>query len=113
RTLGTGFLFMLLVSAVITVTIYLLKNPILRSFGANEETFQYANDYLNIIVSGVVFMTVGFLLNNVIRSEGNARIAMVSMLLSSVTNVVLDYLFIFKFNMGVKGAAYATIISMF
>ncbi len=113
KTLGTGFLFMLLVSAVITVTIYLLKNPILRSFGANEETFQYANDYLNIIVAGVVFMTVGFSLNNVIRSEGNARIAMVSMILSSVTNVVLDYLFIFKLNMGVKGAAYATIISMF
>ncbi len=113
KTLGTGFLFMLLVSAAITVTIYLLKNPILRSFGANEETFQYANDYLNIIVAGVVFMTVGFSLNNVIRSEGNARIAMVSMLLSSATNVVLDYIFIFKFNMGVKGAAYATIISMF
>lgn len=113
KTLGTGFLFMLLVSAVITATIYLLKNPILRSFGANEETFQYANDYLNIIVAGVVFMTVGFSLNNVIRSEGNARIAMVSMILSSVTNVVLDYLFIFKLDMGVKGAAYATIISMF
>lgn len=113
KTLGTGFLFMLLVSAVITGTIYLLKNPILRSFGANEETFQYANEYLNIIVAGVVFSTVGFSLNNVIRSEGNARIAMVSMLLSSVTNVVLDYIFIFKFNMGVKGAAYATIISMF
>jgi putative MATE family efflux protein len=58
-------------------------------------------------------MVIGFSLNNVIRSEGNARIAMISMILSSITNVVLDYIFIFKLNMGVKGAAYATIIAMF
>jgi putative MATE family efflux protein len=58
-------------------------------------------------------MVIGFSLNNVIRSEGNARIAMISMILSSITNVVLDYIFIFRLNMGVKGAAYATIISMF
>jgi putative MATE family efflux protein len=85
----------------------------LHSFGANPETFQFANEYLNIILAGTVFMVVGFSLNNVIRSEGNARIAMVSMILSSVTNIVLDYIFIFWFDMGVKGAAFATIISMF
>ena len=113
RTLGTGFLLMLMVSAIIMLVIYLLKEPILRSFGSTEETFQYANDYLNIIIGGVAFMVVGFSLNNVIRSEGNARIAMISMILSSVTNIILDYIFIFKFDMGVKGAAYATIISMF
>lgn len=113
KTLGTGFFLMLVVSAIIMVVIYLLKEPILRSFGSTEETFQYANDYLNIIIGGVVFMVVGFSLNNVIRSEGNARIAMISMILSSVTNIFLDYIFIFRLNMGVKGAAYATIISMF
>lgn len=113
KTLGTGFFFMLVVSAMVMAVIYLLKEPILRSFGSTEETFQFANDYLNIIIGGVAFMIVGFSLNNVIRSEGNARIAMISMILSSVTNVILDYLFIFVFDMGVKGAAYATIISMF
>ncbi len=113
KTLGTGFLFMMVTSAVIMVVIYLLKVPILRSFGATEETFQYANDYLDIILGGVFFMVIGFSLNNVIRSEGNAKIAMVSMILSSVTNLILDPIFIFGFGMGVKGAAYATIISMF
>ena len=113
RTMGTGFALMLTMSVVIMIVTYLLKVPILKSFGSTDETFQYANDYLNIILAGTVFMVVGFSLNNVIRSEGNARIAMVSMILSSVTNVALDALFIFGLGMGVKGAAYATIISMF
>ncbi len=113
KTLGTGLLFMIVVSAIIMVVIYLLKVPILMSFGATEETFQYANDYLDIILGGVAFMVIGFSLNNVIRSEGNAKIAMVSMILSSVTNLILDPVFIFWLDMGVKGAAYATIISMF
>jgi putative MATE family efflux protein len=113
ETLGTGFLLMLVVSAIVMLVIFLLKVPILNSFGSTQETFNYANDYLNIIIGGMPFMIIGFSLNNVIRSEGNARIAMISMILSSVTNVVLDAIFIYGFDMGVKGAAYATIISMF
>ena len=113
ETLGTGFLLMLVVSAVVMLVIFLLKTPILNSFGSTQATFNYANDYLNIIIGGMPFMIVGFSLNNVIRSEGNARIAMISMILSSVTNVILDAVFIYGFNMGVKGAAYATVISMF
>ncbi len=113
QTLGTGFALMLVVSLIVMAVIFLLKEPILRSFGSTEETFQYANDYLNIIIGGMPFMIIGFSLNNVIRSEGNARIAMISMILSSVTNVFLDAIFIYVFDWGVKGAAYATIISMF
>lgn len=113
QTLGTGFALMVLVSILIMVVTYLLKVPILRSFGSTEETFQYANDYLNIILIGVLFQVVGFSLNNVIRSEGNARIAMYSMILSAGTNLVLDPIFIFWLDMGVKGAAWATVISMF
>jgi putative MATE family efflux protein len=113
QTLGTGFALMLLVSVLIMVVTYLLKVPILRSFGSTQETFQYANEYLNIILIGVLFQVVGFSLNNVIRSEGNARIAMYSMILSAGTNLVLDPIFIFWFDMGVKGAAWATVISMF
>ncbi len=113
QTLGTGFALMVLVSVLIMVVTYLLKEPILRSFGSTNETFQYANDYLNIILAGTPFMVIGFSLNNVIRSEGNARIAMYSMLISAGTNIVLDPIFIFWLGMGVKGAAYATVISMF
>ncbi|MCY1719312.1 MATE family efflux transporter [Prolixibacteraceae bacterium Z1-6] len=113
QTLGTGFALMLVVSLIIMLVIYVLKVPILRSFGSTEETFQYANDYLNIIIAGIPFMVIGFSLNNVIRSEGNAKVAMISMILSSVVNIILDPIFIFGLKMGVKGAAYATVISMF
>lgn len=113
KTLGTGFALMIISSILIMIITYSLKVPILNSFGSTQETFQYANDYLDIILGGVLFMVVGFSLNNVIRSEGNAKIAMISMILSSVTNLILDPIFIFGFDMGVKGAAYATVISMF
>lgn len=113
QILGNGFLLMIFSSILIMVIGFLLKKPILESFGATTEIIEYANDYLNIILFGTVFQVVGFSLNNVIRSEGNARIAMVSMLISAGTNTILDPIFIFVFDMGVKGAAYATIISMF
>lgn len=112
KVLGSSFLLMLLISVVITIIGYSVKGPMLRSFGATAETIQYANDYLDIILAGVVFQVVGFSLNNIIRAEGNARIAMYSMLISAGTNLILDPIFIFGFGMGVKGAAYATVISM-
>ncbi|HCY40563.1 MAG TPA: MATE family efflux transporter [Prolixibacteraceae bacterium] len=112
KILGSSFLLMILVSAVITIIGFSIKGPMLRSFGATPETIQYANDYLNIILAGTVFQVVGFSLNNIIRAEGNARIAMFSMIISAGTNLILDPIFIFGFGMGVKGAAYATVISM-
>ncbi len=113
KVLGTGFLLMIIISVVITAITYLIKEPILRSFGATDEIISYANDYLDIILAGVIFQVVGFSLNNVIRSEGNAKIAMYSMLISAGLNMVLDPIFIFGLGMGVKGAAWATFISMF
>lgn len=112
KTLGTGFALMMVVSVLIMIIIYSLKIPILKSFGSTDETFQYANDYLDIIIAGIPFMVIGFSLNNIIRSEGNARIAMISMILSAGINIILDPVFIFWFDMGVKGAAYATNIAM-
>ncbi len=112
QILGTGFVAMLVVSVLITVAGFLLKGPILRSFGATPETYRYASEYLDIILLGVVFQMVGFSMNNIIRSEGNARLAMTSMLISAGTNIVLDPIFIFGFGMGVRGAALATVISM-
>lgn len=112
KVLGNSFVLMILVSIVITIVGFAIKGPMLRSFGATPETIGYADDYLNIILLGVVFQVVGFSLNAVIRSEGNARVAMYSMLISAGTNIVLDPIFIFWFGWGVKGAAYATVISM-
>ncbi len=112
RVLGNSFLLMILASGLITLIGFTIKMPMLEMFGATSETIEYANDYLNIILFGTIFQVVGFSLNNVIRSEGNARIAMYSMILSAGLNIILDPLFIFVFDLGVKGAAYATVISM-
>ena len=92
-----------------------VTSKILTSFafiGATKETIGYAQDYLNIILVGTVFQVIGFGMNNIIRSEGHARISMYSMLLSAGANLILDPIFIFVLDLGVKGAAYATIISM-
>ncbi|MBN2349151.1 MAG: MATE family efflux transporter [Bacteroidales bacterium] len=113
KTLGNSVILILIVSALIMIIGFALKRTILESFGATEEIIGYANDYLNIILWGVVFQVAGFSLNNVIRAEGNAKIAMYSMIISAGTNLILDPIFIFVFDMGVKGAAYATVISMF
>jgi len=112
KVLGSSFLLMILVSILISVIGFSIKGPLLRSFGATAETMTYANDYLNIILAGTIFQVVGFSLNNIIRAEGNARIAMYSMIISAGTNLVLDPIFIFGLGMGVKGAAYATVLSM-
>lgn len=112
HVLGNSFILMILVSGLITLIGFFVKGPMLRSFGATAETIGYANDYLNIILIGVIFQVVGFSLNSVIRSEGNAKIAMYSMIISAGTNLILDPIFIFVFGWGVKGAAFATVISM-
>lgn len=112
-TLANGFLMMILTSVFVTILGYAIKDPMLRAFGATEETFNYAQDYLQIILAGSVFQIVGYSLNNVIRSEGNPKLAMTSILVSAVANIILDPIFIFWFDLGVQGAAYATIISMF
>jgi putative MATE family efflux protein len=100
------------VGLLVSVIGFLIKTPMLRLFGATAETIGYAQEYLNIILLGSVLQLVGFGLNSVIRAEGNARIAMMSMLLSGGINLVLDPIFIFGFDMGVRGAAYATLIAM-
>lgn len=113
KVLGTAFVMVILISVLVTIIGFVIKAPLLELFGAGESTAQYANEYLNIILFSTLFGTMGFSFNNIIRSEGNAKIAMYSMLLSAGINIALDPLFIFVFDMGVKGAAYATMISQF
>ena len=112
KTLGNGFTLMILVSIFITALTFAIKTPLLNLFGATNNTLVYAQDYLNILLPATIFQVVGFSLNNVIRSEGNARVAMVSTLISAGANIILDPIFIFGFKMGVKGAAWATVLSM-
>ncbi len=113
KVLGNAVILLIIISVIIAITGFLIKGPMLRLFGVGEKTYAYADEYLNIILMGTLFNMVGFALNNIIRSEGNARIAMFSMFISAGMNIILDPIFIFGLNMGVKGAAWATIISQF
>jgi putative MATE family efflux protein len=112
RIVGNAVVLVFIVSVVVTSVGFMIKTPMLRLFGASDATMGYANDYLNIILWGVLVNQFGFSMNAIIRAEGNARIAMYSMLISSGMNIPLDAFFIFYLDMGVKGAAIATIISM-
>lgn len=112
KVLGNVILLIFLVSFFVAGLGFIIKQPMLTLFGATEQTMIYANNYLNIILFGVVFQMMGFSLNSLIRAEGNARLAMLSMLITAAINIPLDWLFIMKFGWGVRGAAMATIISM-
>lgn len=111
HVLGNATMLCIVFSIVISIIAYFTKIPLLHMFGVSDATMVHANDYLNIILIGSVFNMTGFAMNNVIRAEGNAKIAMYSMLLSAGVNLILDPIFIFVFDMGVQGAALATVIS--
>ncbi len=111
RILGNATVLLVLVSAVITVVGLQLIDPILRFYGASANVLPYARAYLRIITLGTMFQMVGFGLNAAIRGEGNPRIAMLSMFVSVVVNVILAPVFIFWFGWGMQGAALATVVA--
>ncbi|TKG94015.1 MATE family efflux transporter [Puteibacter caeruleilacunae] len=111
RVLGNTLLLAILSAAILTEVGYWVSSPILTYMGVESITHHNGLDYLTIIVSGITFNIVGNALNNLIHSEGNPRLAVIFMLCSLVLNVFLDYIFIFQLMMGLKGAAYATILS--
>lgn len=111
RILGNAFFLSLVMGLTLMVIGFLVRDKILLIFGAGPETLAYASDYFNIILAGIPFAMTGYALNNIIRAEGNPRIAMISIFISAGLNIILDPIFIFGFGMGVKGAALATIIS--
>lgn len=111
KILGNAFALIIIVSLFVTLMGFLFMEPLLKSFGASENILIYAKEYISIILLGVILQNIGFGLNNIIRAEGNPKIAMFTMLIGGILNIFLDYLFIYIFNWGIKGAAFATIIS--
>ena len=111
RLMGHALVLMLCVGIIFAVTGLAIMEPLLSFFGVTVQTHEYAKLYLEINLLGSIFSVIGYSMNNFIRAEGSARMAMYSMLISAVTNVVLDPLFIFTFGWGVQGAAWATFIS--
>lgn len=99
-------------SSIVLTGVGLANVPLwCRLLGASEVTMPYASDYLHIILIGMFFMTFSFSLSSLIRAEGNAKIPMIGMVLSALLNIVLDWVFIVPLNGGIKGAAWATVIS--
>lgn len=109
--LGNSMALLLLFSVILTVGFSIFKTPVLYAFGASDATIGYAKDYVGIYLLGTVFVQISVGLNTFISGQGNAVTAMLSVLIGAVINIVLDPIFIFLFGMGVKGAAFATILS--
>lgn len=109
--LGNTLVIVLIFALFITTIGLLSVNKLLYIFGAREATVSYAKDYIVIILIGSVFNMTAFSLNHCIRAEGNPSRAASTMLIGAVLNTILDPILIFVFNMGVQGAALATVIS--
>ena len=111
KILGGCFSMQIVISVVLTALLLIFDRDLLLAFGASENTIEYAVDYMNIYAIGTVFVQLTLGMNAFITAQGFANIGMVTVMIGAVSNIVLDPIFIFGLNMGVRGAALATIIS--
>lgn len=111
KILGNCTTALVFISIALTAIVLLFGNKMLMTFGASENTIKYALNYLNIYAFGTLFVQLALGLNAFITAQGFAKISMLTVLVGAILNIILDPIFIFGFNMGVKGAALATIIS--
>lgn len=109
--MGNSFTLLLLFGGALTAIGLLFRRPILYLFGASDLTFPYAEAYLSIYLCGTVFVMIGLGMNPFINAQGFGRMGMMTVALGAVVNLVLDPIFIFGFHMGVRGAAFATVLS--
>ncbi|MBR3949072.1 MAG: MATE family efflux transporter [Oscillospiraceae bacterium] len=111
QILGNSFALLLVSSLILTAIGYLFCRPILFAFGASEDSFVYARQYLSVYLAGTVFSMTATGLNGYINAQGFPRIGMLSIVIGAVTNILLDPVFIFLLDLGVTGAALATVLS--
>ncbi|GAA0730894.1 MATE family efflux transporter [Clostridium malenominatum] len=111
KIMTNSFIMLIIVGAVLTIIFAVFKTPMLWAFGASDKTIGFANDYLTIYLIGTVFVQIALGMNPFINTQGFAKTGMITVLVGAVINTILDPIFIFGLNMGVKGAALATIIA--
>lgn len=111
RIMNNGFVMLLFFALICTVTPFFFMDGMLKIAGAEADTLPYARDYLSIYLLGTVFVMISTGLNMFINCQGRPGIAMLSIIIGAVLNTALDPIFIFGFDLGVKGAAIATVIS--
>lgn len=111
--MGNSFTLLLIFGVLLTLVGFIFKEKLLWIFGASNQTFVYANDYLSIYLVGTLFVLISLGLNSFINCQGFAKVGMMTVLIGALINIILDPIFIFYLSMGVKGAALATVISQF
>lgn len=111
KTLGNCFVTQIIISVLLTAILLIFNEQFLWWFGASKNTIGYATDYMNIYAIGTIFVQLTLGMNAFITAQGFATTGMLSVLIGAVANIGLDPLFIYAFDMGVQGAALATIIS--
>lgn len=111
KTFGNQITLTILLTTLMAGIGISFSDQLIPAFGGKGDIFNYAKSYYMIILYGVPFLALHMMGNNVIRAEGKPRFAMTSMIISSVTNLLLDYIFIFEFGWGMEGAAWATFAS--
>ncbi|MDR1456373.1 MAG: MATE family efflux transporter [Tannerella sp.] len=112
KILGNALLLTFAVTALSVIPSMIFLEELLKWFGGSEHTIPYAVDYLYIVIPGNIFTTLSFSYNSVMRASGYPKRAMLTMIVGAVTNILLDPVFIYQFDMGIRGAAIATVISM-
>ncbi len=111
KTMGNIFFLLISLSLLISILGLLFTTPILKLFGATEASLPYALEYIQVILLGSVVFVFAMGSNNIVRAEGNAKVAMITMIISAGLNIILDPIFIFGLNMGIRGAALATVLA--
>ncbi len=111
KILGNCFTLQIIISVILTVILLIWNRDFLMAFGASENTIEYGVNYMNIYALGTIFVEITLGMNSFITAQGFAKTGMLSVLIGAVANIILDPIFIFGFNMDVRGAALATIIS--
>lgn len=111
KIMGNCFTALITISIILTAVFTIWGKDMLMQFGASTSTIQYADQYLKIYVFGTIFVQLALGLNSFISTQGHAKFAMTTVLIGAVLNIVLDPIFIYVFDMGVRGAAIATVVS--
>ena len=111
KILGSCFSFLIIISLVLSIVLVVWNRPMLLSFGASENTIDYASSYMTIYALGTICVQMTLGMNAFITAQGKTTISMLTVVIGAVVNIILDPIFIFAFGMGVKGAALATVIS--
>ncbi len=113
KIISNSLSMLFIISILLMGVLLVFKEPILLAFGASSSTLAYANDYLTIYLFGTLFVQIAIGMNPFINTQGFAKIGMMTVLVGAIINIILDPIFIFTFDLGVKGAAIATITAQF